>query len=347
MGFSLSQFVAGAAETGQAIGLKNIEADIVAERDRRMQEYQQQNMHLASGLAEGREVRAEERRRAPYKAAEADVDKFRKSPIDDASGTVRTPGEAEVRAEEARIYRRHGLINEALNIEGQNMQRDRDTRADLARTRDDNRADTQLAEQIRHNRAMESNAAATNARMMELTKVQVDAARLDLNNKQELQDLQKKFDAETDPAKRATIERSILTRLGKAKELPEPVKAYVDTVKAELSTYAKVEAEGGQLPDAAVKRRGELQAQMQQLITTGTITGAGSVARPKVNDPFAAAKPKPKPAAPSSSDAGDVATGRAQPATGPGARSSGSTPSQFGVLNEGMQQWDSMRRPGA
>lgn len=240
--------------------LQSEAAEIQKLRDIRLQEFARANIDYAHDL-----------KTKDARAAAADIEAGKGAMVDDASGTVRPRTRAEQAEFEASAYRKRGMTQEALSIEDREFRKDEAGKADLARTRDDNRADRQLDEQARHNKATEAAQAATNARLATLAKVQTEAATFDLETKKELKKLQDAYTAETDPAKRATIERTILTRLGKAKELSEPVKAYVDTVKSELAALTKVEAETGSLPPASLQRRAELQRQMANLASTGTL----------------------------------------------------------------------------
>lgn len=240
--------------------LQSEAAEIQKLRDQRLQEFARSNLDYAHDL-----------KTKDARAAAADIEAGKGAMVDDPSGTARPRTRSEQAEFESGAYRKRGMIQEALSIEDREFRKDEAGKADLARTRDDNRADSQLAEQARHNKAIEAAQAASNARLAALAKVQTEAATFDLETKKDLKKLQDEYTAETDPAKRATIERTILTRLGKAKELSEPVKAYVDTVKSELAALTKVEAETGSLPPASLQRRAELQRQMANLATTGTL----------------------------------------------------------------------------
>lgn len=179
-------------------------------------------------------IRAEDRARTRSAAVGTEAEAARTGLVDDPSGTVRARNQLEGSEAEAGVYRKHGLVNEAMRV--QDSERSRQERAEdrldrrSDRTADNARADKQLTEQARHNKAMEGNAAASNSRLKELTDLQMKGLRFELEGKQELRTMQTDFEKETDPAKRATLERNILSRLGKAKEIPEPVKLYVDTV---------------------------------------------------------------------------------------------------------------------
>lgn len=285
MGFSLSGAVAGAGGAAAEIG-----GGIIQENLRRETALDLEKVREAANIErekrlEQAQIRAEARARQPMKDAAADIERAKTELVDDPSGTARPRNAPEIAEAEEAAYRKHGLINEAMRSRDSERQRQRDAMTDVARTRDDNRADAQVSETARHNKVMEGIQSATQGRLAALAKVQLESAQFDLKDKKDLRQMQTDYAAETDPVKRATLERNILTRLGKAKELPEPVKAYVDTVKAELTAYAKSEAEGLTLPPSAVQRRNELQRQMQNLATTGTLNiGAAAESQPSTVD---------------------------------------------------------------
>ncbi len=245
-------------------------------RDKRLAELQEQA-----------QVRAEERKRAPYKEAKSATDKWTQENTKYAEDV---PGQAtEIKPDKGLINSKmkdellargeHGAAHE-LAQEDISRERNDLTRDELRRrTAHDERTHT---ETVRHHQAQERLQGATAARAAELQKAQLEAVKFELDGKKELRTLQQQFDKETDPARRATLERNILTRLGKAKELPEPVKAYVDTVKAELSAFAKAEAEGSTLPPAALKRREELQRQIAGLATTGSLNLSAAADKPEI-----------------------------------------------------------------
>ena len=275
LGEGLMKSGAQLGEYASRSALQEEQAKIQAMRDERLAE-----------LGEHYTIRAENRKRDLAVKIGSEAEAARTGMVDDPSGTVRPRTTLEGSEAEAAVYRKSGLIDQADRVQDrERMRQERseerlDRRSD--RNMDNERANRQLEEQSRHNRALEGLQSATNARLTELSKVQTAASQFDLDTKKELKAMQEQFANETDPAKRATLERNILTRLGKAKELPESVKLYVDTVKAELSALAKAEAENtGGLPPAAATRRAELQRQMQTLATTGALDlGGGRMQEP-------------------------------------------------------------------
>ena len=204
--------------------------------------------------------------------------------VDDLSGSIREQTPSEQLESRRKVYAGRGLIDQEMKSK-ERIRPDEDARQRaLDRSSDNQRADRHLDEQIRHDKATEAAQAATNARLMALTKVQTDAATFDLESKKELRKMQDAFSAETDPVKRATIERNILTRLGKAKELPEGVKAAVLTIRDELKVYAKTEADGMPLPPAVEQRRADLHRRIENLIATGTLGETPKAGGAKWND---------------------------------------------------------------
>lgn len=133
-------------------------------------------------LAEQAAVRADERKRAPAIAAAADIEAGKGAMVDDASGTVRPRTRAEQAEFESGAYRKRGMIREALSIEDREFRKDEAGKADLARTRDDNRADTQLEEQKRHNKASEGIQVAAARRAQSLLDLKIKG--MGLNGKQ-------------------------------------------------------------------------------------------------------------------------------------------------------------------
>ena len=233
-------------------------------------------------IREQAEIRGEERKRAPYqRAARAGGEAIRGATRfdEDAAGNVtrNDPTAAERARLRARAYEAEGLPDVASGLRSEAMtaeERDFERgfrRSQLGETK--RYHDASIRRQAEELKLREK----TESRLSAVAEVQLRSARFELEGKQEIRDLQRAIERETDPTKRAQHERQLLTRLGKAKELPEPVKVYVEAAKAEIGKLAEQEAlMGGDLPRESRARLAELRQQMRNLAVYGTMFPAPS-----------------------------------------------------------------------
>jgi hypothetical protein len=209
--FSLRRAVGGlgqaAADIGQEMAtteirkratmeLEEIRAKVQAERDARLSE-----------LQEGVQIRAEERKKKEGMEIGAEAEAARKGMVDDLSGTVRPRTALEGAEAEAGVYRKRGMLDAALKVEGDEKNRAEraetrlDTRAD--RNADNDRADRQLAEQKRHNQAVETRAQKLLDNQIENMGLERTIKQMQVNQAKEVEKYRGLATSEKDPTKRA------------------------------------------------------------------------------------------------------------------------------------------------
>jgi hypothetical protein len=268
--------MAGAGAAGVAYhaksSLQEEMAAIQKARDERLAELQEQAAVRSDDRREQATVRAEDRKRAPFREAEAEFGTKSKELIDDPSGTVRERTDPEKRSLRAETYRSKGLVGEAMQMERDEMQRERDTKTDLARTRDDNRADSQLEEQRRHNKASEGIQAANARRAQQLLDEQIKGMGLDRTMKElqlEQAKEQKKYrdlaSNEADPAKREQYREMYQLLTGKDND------NFVVTVDKKKDEFGVETAQGIIKTD---KRTGKVTYEAIEKLKGGGASGA-------------------------------------------------------------------------
>lgn len=194
-------------------------AAIQKERDARLSE-----------LSEGRDIRAENRKRDFLVAAGSEADAAGNAPAYDAATDTARPRTAAEKAEaRAGVYGKRGLIDQQMRSQDSatRSQEIVDARVErIAEHKTDNaRADAQLAEQSRHNKATETISEAAAGRLADGAKLDNAIKQISLDNAKRVEELRKEF-ATANPERQKQITEQVQLLTGKDNDnyLPVPLK---------------------------------------------------------------------------------------------------------------------------
>lgn len=264
------------------------------------QEAQRLRDERLAELRRGEMQYAEELRRAPAKAAAADIEKAKTGMVDDLSGTVRTRTPAEMAEAEESAFRKQGLVSEAMQVRQIEGQREERNQRMLDRSADNARADRA------EDRA--GRLADLQARTFDITAKGADLERqikeITLKNAKRLDELREEFSKAT-PERQKTIQEEVRILTGKDNDnfLPVPLKDEFGNVTGykifdkRRGVWADEQGGGGgaqptEADIAGLKSRASNPSAVQFFEAK---FGQGSAA--KYLDAAKADKPKPAPAA--------------------------------------------------